>query len=273
MTATANTVSFATPGRRQDLGAVVTVGEMLGSGGMAEVFAAVYRPTGRSVALKRIKPALGARTDLRIRFDNEIDLLRRCRGPFVLELIDSGVWEDQPAYVCERCVSSLYDMARDRPLPLPSVLRVASEILVALDRVHALGVVHRDIKPANVLLGSDGSVRLADFGVARHPAVRLTQQGARMGTQRYAAPEMKLDPRRAAPAHDLFSLGLMILAVATHRRTDSLILPECREATLRAVPLALAQVLDRSTHPDPAERYRAASEMAVDVQRALASVS
>jgi serine/threonine protein kinase len=255
-----------------DLAELVAAKELLGKGGMAEVYAAVHKEDGRQLALKRIAPSLAGRSHIRRRFANEIDLLYRCRGPYVLELIAGGTFHDTPAYVCERCVGSLYDLARDRPLPLDRVLAYAAEVLVALDRVHAAGAIHRDIKPSNVLIAADGSIRLADFGIARHPVKRLTTLGRSVGTPSYTAPDLAADPSTAAPAHDLFSVGLLVLTVSSHLRTSMLTDPKHREATLARFPKATAHLLDRATSPDPRQRYTWAAEMAVEVQLALTAL-
>jgi len=245
------------------------LGAQLGRGGMAEVYAAIERKTGREVALKRIIPGLVAHPRMRKRFANEIDLLRRCRGPYVLDLVVSGFWEDVPAYVSERCVGSLYDLAKERPMPLRKVLGFTSEVLAALDRVHAHGGVHRDIKPSNILVGSDGVARLADFGIARHPQRRVTAVGHRVGTPAFAAPDLTADPRSAEPAHDLFSVGLLILALSTHLRSRALTDEDQRPVTLKLFQVATAELVARATSPIPSERFASASEMALAVQRAI----
>lgn len=260
-------------GVQKDLAELVDVAGLLGCGGMAEVYAATDRRTGEAVALKRVTPVLAVRTLLRLRFANEIDMLERCRGPYVLQLIASGTWDNTPAYVCERCTGSLYDLARERPLPLLRVLRLASEVLVALDRVHAVGAVHRDIKPSNVLIGADGAVRLADFGIARHPNRRLTAVGHRVGTPSYADPDLAADPRSAEPSHDLFSVGLLILGLSTHLRVRTLTDLTERPKTLRRFPETTARVLERSTSPNRSERYSSAAEMALDVQAAVQALA
>jgi len=254
-----------------DLTDRLEVGQLLGQGGMAEVYAAVDRLTGRKVALKRIIPKLAVRSGLRLRFANEIDLLDLCRGPYVLELLTSGVWGDTPAYLCERCAGSLVDLGRDKVLPLPRVLRLASEI-AGLDRVHAVGAVHRDIKPSNILLTEEGSVRLADFGIARHPTRRLTAVGHTVGTPCYSAPDLAENPRMAEPGHDLYSVGLLIFALSTHLRTKALVEATERQATLTRFPPLTRLLLDRATSPDRSERYLSAAEMVIEVQRALAEL-
>jgi eukaryotic-like serine/threonine-protein kinase len=271
-------MSLGTFGLREDTGAadlscLVEVGSRIGSGGMAEVYAATCRATNRPLALKRIKPELAHRTHLRHRFANEIDLLERCRGPYVLEIVASSTWDGTPAFVCERCVGSLHDVAKDRPLPIRRALGYAAEVLAALDRVHQLGVVHRDIKPSNLLLAPDGSLRIADFGIARHPSRRLTTFGRRVGTPNYAAPDLVADPRQAVPSHDLFAVGLLIFAISTHLRTSTLTRPQDRERTLARFPEPIAHLIGRSTSIEPELRYTSAAEMALDVQRAMNAVA
>jgi len=255
-----------------DLTDRLEVGQLLGQGGMAEVYSAVDRLSGRKVALKRIIPKLAVRSGLRLRFANEIDLLDLCRGPYVLELLASGVWGDTPAYLCERCAGSLVDLGRDKILPLPRVLRLASEILAGLDRVHAVGAVHRDIKPSNILLTEEGSVRLADFGIARHPTRRLTAVGHTVGTPCYSAPDLAENPRMAEPGHDLYSVGLLIFTLSTHQRTRALVDSTERVSTLARFPRDTRVLLDRATSPDRSERYLSAAEMVIEVQRALAEL-
>jgi serine/threonine-protein kinase len=255
--------------RPTDLRASYYVGEMLGRGGMAEVYEAIDLRTGEDLAIKRLAPALASRDQQVQRFVNEIDLLDRCRGPFVLGLVASGTWDGIPAYVCERCTSSLYDLARPRALPLLRVLQYCGEILVGLDRVHANGCVHRDIKPANILLTAEHAVRLADFGIARHPSRRLTAAGHKMGTPCYAAPDLAADPRNAEPAHDLYAVGLLLLRLSTHLHPRVLSDAKEAERTLERFPQATAHLLRRSTAAAAGDRYTSASEMAVDVHNAI----
>lgn len=254
-----------------DLSADYEVGGVIGRGGMAEVYAATDRRTGEEVAIKRIQPMLAVHTRIRSRFANEVDLLRRCRGRFVLSLRDHGVWEDAPAYVAERCVGSLLDVGRAHPLALSQVLRYASEVLVALDVVHAVGGVHRDIKPSNVLVARDGGTRLADFGVALHPARRLTAMGHRIGTPAFTAADLVADPRLAEPAHDLYAVGLLVLTLSTHLKPRAITGAE-RPATLRRFPDATARLLDRATAHRPGDRFASAAEMAVAVEHALSEL-
>lgn len=254
-----------------DLTAGVAVGPLLGRGGMAEVYGVRDLASGRDLALKRVAPRLASREGPRARFANEVELLDLCRGPYVLGLVRSGTWNGAPAYLCERCAGTLSDLGREAPLPLAQVLQFATEVLAGLDRIHALGVVHRDIKPSNVLVTANASVRLADFGIARHPSRRLTLAGYTVGTPSYSAPELVRDPSCAEPMHDLYSLALMILALSTHLRTRGLVEPARRAVTLARFEGPARNLLERATSPDLGRRYQSAAEMVLDVERARAA--
>jgi serine/threonine protein kinase len=244
------------------------VGRLIGKGGMAQVYAATA-PDGTEVALKRLHPTLSVRTSLRVRFANEIDLLARLQGSHVLKLVARGWWEDTPAYVAELCAGSVHDIAEMQPISLQQCLRMVSEMLVALDRVHALGVVHRDIKPSNVLLTESGSVRLADFGIALHPGHRFTTIGMSLCTPSFSAPDLVRDPSGAVPAHDLYSVALLIVAVTTRLNPRHLGEPTLRPRLLAALPEPIRALVERASHPEPTERFGSAAEMAIAVQHAL----
>lgn len=255
-----------------DLNELYQIGAQIGRGGMAEVYAATDCETGEEVAVKCMIPGLSVHGRMRLRFANEIDILSRCRNPFVLAYHKSGHRNGIPAYVAERCTGSLYDLGAERPLPLSRVLRYASEVLVALDQVHAFGSVHRDIKPQNVLVGKDQHVRLADFGTALHPQCRITEAGHRVGTPAFSSPDMSANPRQASPEHDLFSVGILILVLATHLRPRALTDATERTRTLRLFPETTSRMLARATASSSSVRYRSAPEMVIAIQDALAQL-
>lgn len=261
--------TWSTVDLSEDLSEAYDLGGDLGRGGMAEVFLATEKATSEKYALKKMIPGLVCLGRLRSRFENEIDLLARCRSPFVLHCVDHGHWKGTPALVTELCSGSLYDLSKDRPLPLLQTLRYALQILAALDNVHAKGVVHRDIKPSNILIGMDGNIRLADFGISRHPERRLTMPGHRVGTPAYRPPELDHDPRNALPHHDLYALGFLILTLTTHLKPRSLLDPLERARTLKLFPPAVMEAIDRSTRPSPHMRFSSTIDMAVLLGQAI----
>ena len=171
------------------LASAYTLERELGRGGMATVFLAQDVRHDRPVALKVLHPEL-ARTLGPERFQREIKLAARLQHPHILTVHDSGeaagqLWFTMPFVEGE----SLRDrLRRERQLPVDAALRIATEAARALEYAHRHGVIHRDIKPENLLLTSDGSTLVADFGIARALAGaddRLTETGMAVGTPAY----------------------------------------------------------------------------------------
>ena len=185
----------------------------LGSGGMASVWLAHDEELDRPVAIKVISDALALDEAYLERFRREARIAAGLAHPNLVKIYDFAEDTDRPFLVMELVDGgTLADT--DRPRLDLDALDLARSLLSALDHVHRNGVVHRDVKPANVLFGRDGRVRLTDFGIA-HPedATGLTQTGQIIGTLRYMAPEVA-DGRPATPASDLYSLGVVLEAVA-----------------------------------------------------------
>ncbi|NJL94507.1 MAG: serine/threonine protein kinase [Anaerolineae bacterium] len=194
--------------------------ELIGQGGMGEVYRAEDVRDQTPVAIKALKPeVLSIDPNLLERFLREGQMLRRLNHPNIVKMLDAFA-EGQRQYLVMEYVpgGSLRDVLRQTPqLPVPRVLAIALELADALTRAHHLRVVHRDIKPANILLAEDGTPRLTDFGVAHMedlPAV--TQTGATVGTFAYLSPEAcrgeVLDERT-----DLWSFGVLLYEMLSGR--------------------------------------------------------
>ncbi len=191
----------------------------LGQGGMATVYLAQDLKHDREVAIKVLRPELGASLGPE-RFLQEIRLAAKLQHPHIVGLLDSGVLIDGqgrtlPYYVMPFIEGeTLRDrLSRSGPLPVAEVVRLTGEVADALAKAHKAGVVHRDIKPENILL-ADGHALVLDFGVAKalsdatgQPG--LTTAGISLGTPAYMAPEqVAADPRMDHRA-DLYALGLV----------------------------------------------------------------
>ncbi len=183
---------------------------------MARVFVAHDRKHSRRVAVKvlhsHVASVVGAH-----RFLREIDIAARLTHPHILPLHDSGSADGLLYYVMPYIEGeSLRDrLARDGPLPVPEVLRIAAEVADALDYAHSHGVVHRDIKPGNILL-SGGHAVVADFGIAlalSQASETLTATGGALGTPAYMSPEQArgtdVDGRT-----DVYALGCVVYEMA-----------------------------------------------------------
>lgn len=212
------------------------IAELLGQGGMAEVYRADDLASGRVVALKMVLPELLGNAKTRARFEREVAWTRGIRHPNVIrihELIYLPAPEGRPSNAEIPCVVmeflegvSLADhLEMEGPMECEEALPIALQLASALAAAHRVKVVHRDLKPDNIFLeppkgpGEEGRVVLTDFGVARHseePAEgdpdlskdSLTASNLIVGTPEYMAPEV-LDLEDAIPSSDIYSLGLV----------------------------------------------------------------
>ena len=247
------------------------LGAVIGRGGMGAVWQARDELLNRDVAIKEIVwPAQldpADRETARRRAVREAQLAARLSHPNVVRVYDILEEDDRPCIVMELVpFRSLRDaVAEDGPMSPAEAARVGLSVLAALRAVHGAGVVHRDVKPANILLGPQGRVVLADFGIAKaadSPA--LTASGVLLGSPSYLAPE-RARGGRAGAAADLWALGASLYAAVEGRppfERDSMIasltavVAEEPEPAPRAGPLW--PVIEGLLRKDPAARLDAA---------------
>jgi tRNA A-37 threonylcarbamoyl transferase component Bud32 len=249
-----------------------TLDRVIGRGGMADVYQATDHLLEREVAVKVLRTHTATELDRR-RFETEARTLAQFDHPHLVSVLDAGINDDVPYLVMDLVDGrSLAALCAGGPLPERQVAVVGAALAEVLAYVHAHGVVHRDLKPGNVLVGSDGVVRLADFGIARllgDPGGQ-TATGTLVGTAAYLAPEqVRGDP--IGPAADLYSLGLLLLEALSGERAYTGTPTEAALARLHApppMPASLPQgwvrLLEAMTDRDPARR-----PSAVRVGRAL----
>jgi serine/threonine protein kinase len=186
----------------------------VGEGGAGVVYRAVREPDGASVALKVLRAAMARDPVLLRRFEHELRAARAIRHPHLVAVLDSGTIGEQP-YIVSRFMAggSLATRIRDRgPLPPAEAVTVISQVGAGLDALHAAGIVHRDVTAGNVLLESDGTAALADFGLAKGPRdTVLTRAGRALGTLDVLAPEL-IRGSQATPASDVYALGCVAYA-------------------------------------------------------------
>jgi eukaryotic-like serine/threonine-protein kinase len=250
----------------------------LGRGGMATVFLAHDFRHDRSVALKVLHPELAATLGPE-RFLREIKLAARLQHPHILTVHDSGetdgqLWFTMPFVEGE----SLRDrLRRDKQLPIEDALRIATDAARALDYAHQHGVVHRDIKPENLLLTTDGSTLVADFGIARALSGgddHLTQTGMSVGTPTYMSPEQAAGERGLDARTDIYSLACVLYemlageppftgptaqAVIAKRLTGEV--PRVRHVR-PSVPDEMEHAVTQALAPVAADRFASAAEFA-----------
>ena len=193
-------------------------------GGMSEVVRATDTELGRSVAVKLLDDGRTDDAELRDRFEREARAAARLSGEaHTITIYDVGVWRGRPFIVMEYLPGgSLGDVLRAEGAQPPArALRWLGEAAGALDRAHGHGVVHRDVKPANLLLDEQGSVHVADFGIATALGlISLTRTGTVLGTAGYLAPE-QAEGKPAGAAADRYSLGVVAFELLTGERPFS----------------------------------------------------
>ena len=205
--------------------------EIIGRGGMGEVWRATDESLGRSVAVKCLKP-LGpqhGRSDdnfvkvLRERFRREARVAASLQHRGVTVVHDFGESDGVLFLVMEllegQNLSQLLEENKQAPLPVGEVVDIAEQVADALAYTHRQGIVHRDLKPANIMRLTDGAVKICDFGIARLGAdigftSRLTGTGIAMGTPHYMSPE-QISGSEVDHRSDLYSLGCVLYEIAT----------------------------------------------------------
>ncbi|NDJ75579.1 MAG: protein kinase [Chloroflexi bacterium] len=193
--------------------------ELIGRGGMGEVYSGRDLRTQTPIAIKVLKPAL-ARSSVQIieRFTREGEALRQLNHPNIVKVLatleDAGNY-----YIIMELVTggTLADLMQKQPhLPIRQVLAIALELADALTRAHHLKIIHRDIKPSNVLLAADGTPRLTDFGIAHFSDSELTDAGVTVGTFDYLSPEASLGEAPDVRS-DIWSFGILLYEMLAGR--------------------------------------------------------
>jgi serine/threonine-protein kinase len=248
----------------------------IGRGGNARIFLA-RSPEGRRVALKILHPELlvSVAAD---RFLREIRLASRLDHPHIAKLLDSGERDWLVYYVMSYAEGpTLRERLDGSPrLALPETLRLAHDLLDALEHAHGQGIIHRDVKPANVVLSSEGAM-LLDFGIARAVVAsgtdQLTRSGIAVGTSTYMSPEQITAVSDIDHRCDIYSMGCVLYECLAgqppfNHRNEAVVLqlhltqpaPDVR--TFRAdAPAELASGIARAMSKAPKDRWPSAAAM------------
>jgi serine/threonine-protein kinase len=250
------------------LGGRYRIERLLGSGAMSTVVLAHDRKLERKVAVKLLAEGLLDDSEFRRRFLREGKSAARLAHPNVVRIYDVGEEDGRP-YIVMQCVEgeTLTELLRRHGrLPAGEVADLGTQAAAGLAHAHAAGLVHRDVKPRNLLLDADGTLRIADFGIARSAdATHVTQVGTVLGTVGYLAPEQAA-AEPVTGAADVYSLGVVLYELLTGRRpheaaTLAELVREQREGTIAPirdlapdVPDGLEDVLMRCLARNPSFR-------------------
>lgn len=252
------------------------LGELVGEGGMGQVFRAEQMALGRTVAIKCLRRSLAQNPSMLLRFHQEARAASLLSHPNLVGVIDFGVAEAIGPYLVMEYVPGAnlgQIIAREGPLALGRAVRLVAEILSALEVAHDAGIVHADIKSENVLVqpmdrGGE-RVKIIDFGLARlRRSSDLDEDDMVSGTPEYVAPEV-IGGRVPTPAADIYAVGIILFEILTGttpfrggsvaeilaRHLRDAVLPPSLCRPDRLIPPALEQVVLRALAKDPRARF------------------
>lgn len=258
---------------------------LIGQGGMGIVYKARQLGLNRPVAIKMILAGANASAQERARFRSEAEAVARLTHPNIAQIFEIGEQQGRPYLTLEYVSGGSLAQQLDG-LPVPP--RRAAELILALARgvqhAHERGVVHRDLKPGNVLIHSDGTPKIADFGLAKHAEANHahTLTGAIIGSPTYMAPEQAAgNSADIGPATDIYALGVILYELLTGKppfKGDSVIqtIQQVREQEplpprliQPKVPRDLNVICLKCLEKKPYQRYASAAALAADLQAFL----
>ncbi len=263
------------------------VGDLIGTGGMADVYQGRDTRLSRPVAIKILRSDLARDPSFLTRFRREAQAAAGLNHPSIVsvydtgeELIEGGVL---PYIVMEQVEGrTIREVIRNgERLPVQRAIAVIRGILEALDYSHRHGIVHRDVKPANVMITTSGDVKVMDFGIARaldDANATVTHAWTVVGTAQYLSPEQARG-EIADSRSDIYSVGCLLYELLTGRAPFSgdtpvaiayqhvSAAPISVEALNLDLPDGLSQIIDGALAKDPTVRYQGAAEMLADLDR------
>lgn len=187
----------------------------IGQGGFASVYRAKQKSLSREVAIKRLSPSRTQNTAEILRFRREAEAMAALTHDNIISVFDYA-FHDGSYYIVMEYINGLaFDTALDRGVSKECALFIIEKTAGALKVAHSQNIIHRDIKPANILLGRNGQVKLADFGLALFNSgiESFTSPGSVLGTISYMAPEALVSPKEVDNRVDVFSLGCIVYQV------------------------------------------------------------
>jgi serine/threonine protein kinase len=256
--------------------------ELLGRGGMGEVWKAFDTAMNRVVALKVLPANLADDAQYQARFRREAQAAASLDEPHIVPIHDFGEIDGR-LYVTMRLIDgkTINELVANGPLPPQRAVSVIEQIAAALGAAHRIGLVHRDVKPSNILVTEDDFAYLIDFGIARAAeATKLTSTGATIGTLAYMAPERFTTDRDDARA-DIYALTCVLHECLTGSQpfpgdslerqiTSHLTLPPPRPSTMQpGVSPLMDQVIATGMAKKPDQRYATTKDLAVAARAAL----
>ena len=232
---------------------------VLGSGGMSIVYEALDTRLNVRRAIKVLHRRFAADVQVRRRFETEAMAQASLRHPNIL-MVHDVIDDDDGVYLVMELADqgSLTQKIRAAgPMPPREVVQVGIALAGALQVAHEAGLVHRDIKPENVLIDNHGTVKIADFGIARivNRTMGMTRTGAILGTWAYMPPEQREGSATLDHRADIYALGVSMYYLLTMQQRSDLHNAEAYEAAFEGWPPGLAEVIKTACRFRPEDRY------------------
>lgn len=252
----------------------------IGQGGMADVFLAMDTILNREVAIKILKSELCADPVSLVRFEREAQAATTLSHPNIVEIYDVGDYKGRRYIVMEYVPGrTLKQVIRSRgSLEADEAIDIEKQLVSAVSEAHHKGIIHRDIKPQNIIVKSDGSIKILDFGIAIAKGnVQVTQANNVMGSVHYLAPELAKG-KPASVQSDIYALGIVLFEMLSGDvpfKADSAVqvalmqmrneMPSIRSIN-PSIPQSIENIITRATVKDPQKRYKSCVDMLDDLR-------
>ena len=255
----------------------------IGAGGMAEIFLAKDKTTGKEVAIKLLHPDKKSSHVAKKRFKSEIELTKQVKSPYVIKIYNA-VWNNDIQYIVMEYVDGHilknYIAKRSR-LTVDEAIEFMKQLTLGFEEIHSKGIIHRDVKASNIMVSDYGSIKIIDFGIAlTEDSDRFTKTGNVIGSVHYIAPEI-LEQKPPTLQSDIYALGILMFEMLTgevpFKENDALstalkhkksTVPHVNKS-FQNIPQSVANIVIKATAKDLDKRYKSMYEFYKDITTAL----
>lgn len=268
---------------RESINSKYKVTRKIGSGGMAEIYLAYDRDTGKRVAIKILHPSKSGSYADKKRFQYEIKLTAKVDSPFVVKIFDWN-WDEKSQYIVMEYIEGetlkQYVQSKTR-LTVDECVEFSKQLALGMYAIHNAGIIHRDIKSTNIIVDAHGQIKIIDFGIAiTDDSERLTRTDNIVGSPQYIAPEL-IEKEPPSERSDIYSLGILMFEMLTgnvpfNEKTpfetvkmhQSSVVPQVNKI-FPNIPQSLANVIIKSTAREKGKRYEDMYKMFEDLDTCL----